>query len=86
MQLQTLNFRGFDAKVNLLSDTTKLATKFEDNCHHRKITHEALAEPCKRQESGFRIPGFRLKTPPEPRTMNPEPCACTNRRFCKRLG
>jgi len=26
MQLQTLNFRGFDAKVNLLFDTTKLAT------------------------------------------------------------
>jgi len=43
MQLQTLNFRGFDAKVNLLSDTTKLATKlatkFEDNYHHRKKSH-----------------------------------------------
>ena len=30
-----------------------------------------LQNLCKRQESGFRIPGFRLKTPPEPRTLNP---------------
>ena len=49
MQLQTLNFQRFNAKVNLLSDTTKLATKLatklEDNSTIEKITRKTRKGP-----------------------------------------
>jgi peptide/nickel transport system permease protein len=32
---------------------------------------EAQAKPSKRRETGFRMPGFRPETLPEPRTLNP---------------